>query len=125
MHTVWQQEFMKRDTHVLTDTIKQVEKLQTAQQPTATIIPASTVNMMSNKEDQCLQCQESGHIAQHCPYIQCYKCDKYGHIIMDCPHIIPPSGTPGPHHRAHRHHHNRSSSRSHHEDQGSRDRSKS
>ena len=52
-----------KDPHTLTDTMNEVEKLHAAQQLTATIIPASTVNMMSNEDDQCFQCQESGHIA--------------------------------------------------------------
>ena len=33
------------------DAISEVEKLQTAQQLTATLIPSSTVNVMSHKED--------------------------------------------------------------------------
>ena len=53
----------EKDPHTLTDAIKEVEKLHAAQHLNTTIIPASTVNMMSNKEDQCFQCQESGHIA--------------------------------------------------------------
>ena len=64
-----------KDTHVLAtriyekgpqtlaDAISEVEKLQAAQQLTATLIPSSTVNVMSNEEDHCFQCQEAGHIA--------------------------------------------------------------
>ena len=77
------------------DAIKEAEKLNAAQL-TMTIIPSSMVNMMSNEEDQCFQCQEPGHIAQHCPYIRCHKCNEYGHIFMDCPHKITPLGTPMP-----------------------------
>ena len=40
----------------------EVEKLNTTQQLTAMIILPTTVNMMSNKEDCCFQCQEPGHI---------------------------------------------------------------
>ena len=49
---------------------------------------------MSHEEDCCFQCQESGHIAHHCPNVQCFECDEYRHIVMDCPQRIPPSGTP-------------------------------
>ena len=34
-----------------------------AEQLTATLLLVSTVNVMSQKEDHCFQCQESGHIA--------------------------------------------------------------
>ena len=47
----------------LSDTISKVEKLNAVQQLTTMIIPSSTVNMMSNNEDHCFQCQEQGHIA--------------------------------------------------------------
>ena len=69
------------------------------------IIPPSTVNVMSNEEDCCFQCQEPGHITWHCPHIRSYECDKYGHIIMDCPPRIPPWGTPVTHHKSHKSHH--------------------
>ena len=49
--------------------ISEVEKLQVIQQLTATLIPSSTVNGMSHEEDHCIQCQESGHIACHCPNV--------------------------------------------------------
>ena len=51
------------------DAIAEVEKLQATQQLTATLIPSSTVNVMSHEEDHCFQCQESGHIAYHCPNV--------------------------------------------------------
>ena len=44
------------------DAITEIKKLNTAQQLTMTIIPSSTVNMMSNEEAQCFQCQEPGYI---------------------------------------------------------------
>ena len=47
----------------LMDAISKVEKLNDVQQLTATIIPPSTVNMMSHEEDHCFQYQEQGHIA--------------------------------------------------------------
>ena len=81
------------------------------QQLTTMIIPPSTLNVMLNKEDCCSQCQESGHIVQHCPHIRCYECNEYGHILMDCPHRIPPSGTPVAHHKSHKGHHARLSLR--------------
>ena len=99
----------EKDPHTLTDATKEVEKFHTAQL-TATIIPASTVNMMSNEEDQCLQCQESDNIAGHCPHMQCYECDDYSHMVMDCLHKIPSSGRPAPHHEAHKSHNNRNHS---------------
>ena len=81
----------------LTDAIKEVEKLQAAQQLTATLLPSSSVNTMSNDDDKCFQCQESGHRAYHCPCIRCFDCNEYGHIVADCPDKIPPSGTPARH----------------------------
>ena len=57
----------EKGPQTLVDTISEVEKLQAVQQLTATLLPSSTVNVMSNKEDQCFQCQELGHITHHCP----------------------------------------------------------
>ena len=68
----------------LADTISDVEELQAALQLTATLLPSSTVNVMSNEEDQCFQGQELGHIACHCPNTQCFECDEYGYISADC-----------------------------------------
>ena len=96
----------KKGPQTLTDTISEVEKLHAAQL-TATLIPSSTVNVMSHEEDCCFQCQESSHIACHCPDVFFFECNEYRHIIVDCPHRIPPSGTPAHHHRSqswHRHH---------------------
>ena len=78
----------------LADAIKEVEKLQAAQQLTATLLPSSLVNVMSSSDDKCFQCQESGHMAHHCSCIKCFDCDEYGHVSADCPDKIPPSGTP-------------------------------
>ena len=72
----------EKGSQTLTYAISEVEKLNATQQLMATIIPPSTVNVMSNEEDCCFQCQEPGHIAQHCPHIRCYECNKYGHIVM-------------------------------------------
>ena len=85
----------------LSDAISEVEKLQTVQQLTATLLPSSTVNMMCNEGAQCFQCQELGHIACHCPNIRCFDCDEYGHVAADCPDRIPPSGTPAHQKRHH------------------------
>ena len=49
------------------DTIKEVEKLQAAQQLTSTLLPPSLVNTMSSDDDKCFQCQETGHMACYCP----------------------------------------------------------
>ena len=52
----------EKEPQTLTDIISEVEKLQAAQQHTATLIPSSTVNVMCNEEDHCFQCQEAEHI---------------------------------------------------------------
>ena len=84
----------KKGPQTLSDAISEVEKLQAAQQLTATLLPSSTVNMMSNEGDQCFQCQELGHIGCHFPNIRCFDCDEYGHEAAHCPNRMPPSGTP-------------------------------
>ena len=76
----------------LADAISEVEKLHSVQQLTATLLPSSTVNVMSNKGDKCFQCQELGHIACHFPNVLCFECNEYGHIAADCPDRIPLSG---------------------------------
>ena len=103
----------EKGPQTLSDAISEVEKLQAAQQLTATLLPSSTVNMMSNEGDQCFQCQELGHIAHHCPNIRCFDCDEYGHVAADCPDRIPPSGTPAcqKRHRFNTRHHTRLTSR--------------
>ena len=112
---------------MLTDAVSEVEKLNAIQQLTATIIPPSTVSMMSNEEDHCFLCQEQGHIARNCPNIRCLECDEYGCIVMDCPQMIPPLGTPAKHHqcRPHRNCPIRSISRHHHEDRDRQSHSRS
>ena len=72
----------------LADTTREVEKLQAAQQLTTMLLSSSTVNVMSGDNDKCFQCQESGHMACHCPHIKCFDCDKYGHVTTDCPDKI-------------------------------------
>ena len=59
----------------LSDAISEAEKPQAAQQLPATLLPSSTVNMMSNEGDQCFQCQVLGHTAHHCPNIRCFDRD--------------------------------------------------
>ena len=54
----------------LADAIREVRKLKAAQQLTATLLPSSTVNVMLSEDDKCFQCQESGHLAHHCPCIK-------------------------------------------------------
>ena len=53
----------EKGPQTLTDAVSKVEKLNAVQQLTAMVIPPSTVNMMSNEEEHCFQCQEQGHIA--------------------------------------------------------------
>ena len=81
----------------LSDAIREVEKLQAAQQLTSTLLPSSSVNTMSSDVDKCFQCQESEHMACYCPQIRCFDCDNYGHITADCPDKILPSGIPARH----------------------------
>ena len=134
VHTLAAHVFEK-GPQTLADAIIEVEKLQAAQQLTATLLPSSTVNVMSSKDTKCFQCQESGNIACHCPNIRCFDCSEYGHIVADCPDRIPPSRTPA-HHKKHdsntRHcirstsrHHTRSTSRHHHRDRQRLSRSRS
>ena len=52
----------EKGLQTLTDAISEVKKLQATQQLTTTLIPSSTVNIMSHEEDHCFQCQESSHI---------------------------------------------------------------
>ena len=51
----------------LADAIREVEKLQAAQQLTYTLLPPPSVNIMSTDDDKCFQCQETGHMACYCP----------------------------------------------------------
>ena len=53
----------------LAEAIKEVEKLQVAQQITSTLLPYSSVNTMSSNNDKCFQCQETGHMAFYCPHV--------------------------------------------------------
>ena len=106
----------EKGPQTLTDAISEVEKLQAAQQLTATLLPSSTVNVMSNKGDQCFQCQEFGHITHKCPNVHCFECDEYGNIAADCPDRIPPSGTPACHKTQYTRHCTRSTSRHHCQD---------
>ena len=117
----------EKGPQTLADAISEVEKLQAAQQLTATLLPSSTVNVMSSEDDQCFQCQESGHIACHYLNIRCFDCNEYRHIAADCPDRIPPSGTPAHHKRHHSNtrHHTRSTSRYHHRDRCRYNRSRS
>ena len=75
----------KKGPQTLVDAVSEVEKLQAAQQLTATLLPSSTVNVMSSEDDKCFQYQESGHMVHHCPHIQCFDCNEYGHVAADCP----------------------------------------
>ena len=76
----------------LADTIREVEKLQAAQQLLSTLLPPSLVNTMSSDDNKCFQCQETGNMACYFPHIRAFDCDNYGHVTADCPNKIPPSG---------------------------------
>ena len=91
----------RKGPQTLAAAIREVERLQEAQQMTATLLPSSAVNVMSSEDDKCFQCQESGHMACHCPKLRCFDCNKYVCVAADCPDKIPPSGTPA----CHRNHH--------------------
>ena len=66
----------EKGSQTLADAINEVEKLQAAQQLTATLLPSSTVNVMSSEKDQCFQGQDLGHIAHHCLNIRCFECGE-------------------------------------------------
>ena len=91
----------EKGPQTLVDTICEVEKLQAELQLTASLLTSSTVNVMSHKGEQCLQCQELGHITCHCPNVCCFEGDEYGHIAVDCPDRISPSHTLAHHKRQH------------------------
>ena len=84
----------EKGPQTLAETIREVEKLQAAQQLTSSLLPVSSVNTMSSDQEKCFQCQEVGHMACYCPHIRCYDCDNYGHVAMDCQDKVPLSGTP-------------------------------
>ena len=87
----------EKGPQTLTEAIRKVEKLQASQQLTSSLLPTSSVNVMTTDQDKCFQCQEVGHMARYCLHIKCYDCDNYGHVAMDCPDKIPPSGMPARH----------------------------
>ena len=53
----------EKGPQTLANAVSEIKKLQATQQLTTTLIPSSTVNVMSHEGDRCFQCQESGHIA--------------------------------------------------------------
>ena len=82
---------------------------------------------MSSDDDKCFQCQESGHMACHCPHIKCFDCDEYSHVAADCPDKILPWGTPARHRNTHSNtrHCDRSTSHHDHRDRHRSNRSRS
>ena len=109
VHTIATKVYEK-GPQTLTEALKEVEKLQAAQQITSTLLLTSSVNTMSSDNDRCFQCQEIGHMARYCPHIRCYDCNNYRHVAMDCPDKILPSGTPSHHRTDNRDRNKRSSS---------------
>ena len=75
VHTIATKVYEK-GLQMLAETIKEVKKLQAAQQITSALLPTSSVNTMSSDNDRCFQCQEVGHMAHYCPHICCYDCDN-------------------------------------------------
>ena len=67
----------EKDPQTLPESIKEVEKLQAAQQIASSLrhtgplapIPTSTGNTMLSDNDRCFQCQEVSHMACYCPHI--------------------------------------------------------
>ena len=53
----------KKGLQRLANAVKEVEKLQAAQQLMSTLLPSSSVNTMSSNDEKCFQCQEIGHTA--------------------------------------------------------------
>ena len=100
----------------LTVAIREVKKLQAAEQLMSTLLPSSSVNTMSSNDDKCFQCQEMGHMACCCPHIRCFNCDYYGHVTADCPNKIPLSDIPARHrdNNSHTRRCNRSTSQNNH-----------
>ena len=126
VHTIATKVYEK-GPQTLAETIREVEKLQAAQQLTSSLLPMSSVNTMSSDQEKCFQCQEVGHMAHYCPHIRCYDCNNYGHVAMDCPDKVLLSGTPaccrpGPSKRSWRYssRYNSQTSHSHHEHRRSR-----
>ena len=79
MHTIATKVYEK-GPQTLAEVIREVEKLQAAQQLTSSLLPASSVNVMTSDQEKCFHCQEVGHMAHYCPHIRCYDCDNYGHV---------------------------------------------
>ena len=52
----------EKGPQTLTEAIREVEKLQATQQLTSSLLPASSVNVMTTDQDKCFQCQGVGHM---------------------------------------------------------------
>ena len=66
---------MKNGPKTLSEAIKEVEKLQAAQQITSSLLPTSSINTMSSDNDRCFQCQETGHMTLPISFLN--KCNYY------------------------------------------------
>ena len=87
VHTITAKIYEK-DPQTLSEVIRLLEKLNAAQQLTATLTP-TMVSMMSN-DDRYFVCGQTGHFHYHCLVAQCYGCDEFGNFAHDCSNKIPP-----------------------------------
>ena len=58
----------EKGPQTLAEAIREVEKLQAAQRLTSSLLPTSSVNVMTTDQERCFQCQEVGHMACYCPH---------------------------------------------------------
>ena len=98
----------EKGPQTLAETIKEVERLQAAQQITSTLLSTSSVNTMSSDNDKCYQCQETSHMACYSPHIRCFNCENmdmlpwialtkyYCQAHQPAAEVTPPVGMIGP-----------------------------
>ena len=117
----------EKGPQTLSDAISEVEKLNAVQQLTTMIIPLSTVNMMSNDEDWCFQCQEQGLTARNCLTLDASNVMSMVTLswIVHIGYLLWEPQQKHHQPRPHRSHPARSSSRCHHKDRDRQSHSRS